>query len=135
MKIVVIDGQGGRMGREIIAAIREASIDAEIIAVGTNSAAASCMMSARPTAGATGENAVIVNARNADFIVGPIGAIVADSLHGEISPAMALAVAQSRAHKILLPISRCSVTIVGTRDSSLSDLVAMIPAEIMRAQN
>lgn len=135
MRIVVIDGQGGRMGRAVIDALRAAGIAAEITAVGTNSAATSCMMGGRPDACATGENAVVVGARDADFIVGPIGIVIADSLHGEISPTMATAVGQSRAHKILLPVSRCQTTVVGVRESSFGDLVAQVPGMITGMHN
>ncbi len=123
MKILVIDGQGGGMGRAIVEQLRTAQINAEIIAVGTNSIATSTMLSAKPDAGATGENAVIVNCRDADCIIGPLGIIVADALHGEISPAIAVAIGQSAAKKILLPVSRCNTYIVGTGDILLSDMV------------
>lgn len=130
MKIVVIDGQGGRVGRSVIEGLRGAALGDEIVAVGTNSAATSCMMAAKPDAGATGENAVAVNSRDADFIVGPIGIVVADSMHGEISPSMASAIGASRAKKILLPVSRCSTDVIGLREMSLSEMVAEIPAKI-----
>ena len=123
MKILVIDGQGGGMGHAIVEQLRTAQINAEIIAVGTNSIATSTMLSAKPDAGAIGENAVIVNCRDADYIIGPLGIIVADALHGEISPAIALAIGQSAAKKILLPVSRCNTYIVGTGDILLSDMV------------
>lgn len=126
MKILVIDGQGGGMGRAIIEQLRTAQIKAEIIAVGTNSIATSTMLSAKPDAGATGENAVLVNSRDADYIVGPLGIIIADALHGEISPAISVALGQSKAKKFLLPISRCNTYIVGTGDLLLSDMVRSV---------
>lgn len=126
MKIVVIDGQGGRMGRSIIEELRAAQADAEIVAVGTNGAATATMMGAKADAGATGENAVIVNCRDADYIIGPVGILVADALHGEISPAMSVAVGQSRAKKILLPVSRCNTCIVGAQDMPLGEMVKQL---------
>lgn len=131
MKIVVIDGQGGKMGRLIIEEIRTKCTAAEIIAVGTNSIATSSMLNAKPGAGATGENAVIANCRNADYIIGPIGIVIADALHGEISPAMAAAVGQSPAKKILLPVSRCNTVIAGARDMPLPELIRLIPDELV----
>lgn len=131
MKIVVIDGQGGRMGRTVIEEIKKQNIDAEIIAIGTNSTATSTMLAAKADAGATGENAIVVNCRDADYIIGPIGIIVADALHGEISPAMAVAIGQSRAKKILLPVSRCNTYIAGVQEMPLGELVKQITRQIV----
>lgn len=131
MKIVVIDGQGGRMGRAIIEELKAAKIEAEIIAVGTNSAATVTMMGGKVDAGATGENALLVNCRDADYIIGPIGIVIADSLHGEISPRMAVAVGQSSARKILIPVSRCNTCIVGIREIPLADLVKLAINQIV----
>lgn len=133
MKIVVIDGQGGRMGRAIIERLKTAVAGAEIVAVGTNSSATEFMLGGKPDTGATGENAVIVNCRDADYIVGPIGIIVADALHGEISPPMAVAVGQSKAKKILLPVSRCNTCVLGVQEVPLGELVKLIPGEICQA--
>lgn len=134
MKITVIDGQGGKMGRAIIEMIKGSGIEAELVAVGTNSAATISMMAAKPDAGATGENAVIVNSRDADFIVGPIGVIAPDSLHGEISPAMAAAVGASPATKILLPVARCGIKIPGMPPLSMTEMLEAIPGEIIAAK-
>jgi hypothetical protein len=123
MKILVIDGQGGRMGQAVIEELKKVDFPAEIFALGTNSAATVRMMSAKADAGATGENALLVNCRDADYIIGPMGIIIADALHGEISPAMAVAVAQSKAQKILLPVSRCNTIMIGVKESSLSEMV------------
>lgn len=113
MKIVVIDGQGGGMGKSIIENIRKKYIDVEIIAVGTNSLATSAMLKAGASAGATGENAVIFNCREADIIAGPVGICFANSMHGEISPSLASAVSSSKAQKLLIPMSKCHATIIG----------------------
>ncbi|MBU3820415.1 MAG: DUF3842 family protein, partial [Candidatus Faecalibacterium intestinavium] len=96
-RIVVIDGQGGGLGRQLVAALAASCPNAELVAVGTNSLATSAMLKAGAARGATGENAVIVNSRSADIIVGPLGIVIADSLLGEITPAMAAAVGQSSA--------------------------------------
>ena len=130
MKIVVIDGQGGKMGAAIIQELRSGHIDANIVAVGTNSAATGTMLSARPSAGATGENAVIVNCRDADYIIGPIGILVADALHGEITPVMSVAIGQSAGKKILVPVNRCNTNVLGVQDHALGDYIKMIPAQI-----
>lgn len=130
MKIVVIDGQGGRMGRAVIDTLKAMNISAEIVAVGTNSSATEAMLSGKPGAAATGENAVIVNSRDADYIIGPIGIVIADALHGEISPGMAVAVGRSSAKKILLPASRCNTAVLGVQELPLGELVKLIKNEI-----
>ena len=122
-KIIVIDGQGGKIGSLLVARLKVETEQAIIIAVGTNSIATSAMMKAGADFGATGENPVIVNCRDADMIVGPIGIVVSDSLHGEITPAMAVAVGQSNAQKVLLPINRCNNTVVGCRDLPIPELI------------
>lgn len=124
MKIIVIDGQGGRMGSLVIEKIKEAGIKESVIAIGTNSMATSSMLKAGADRAATGENPVIVNSRSADFIIGPVGIIAADSLLGEITPAMANAVSSCCAYKILLPSSRCNHYIAGLKDIPLSEQVA-----------
>jgi dihydrodipicolinate reductase len=125
LNIVIIDGNGGRMGKLIIEHLKRVHPDVELTAVGTNSIATSVMVKAGADVGATGENAVIVASRRADIIVGPIGIVIADSLHGEITPEMAKAVGQSEAEKILVPVNRCNHHIVGLGDSSMSDLVRL----------
>ena len=123
MTVVVIDGQSGRMGQLLIERARAASLPCEILAVGTNSLATAAMLRAGASAGATGENAVLVACRTADIIAGPIGILSADSLMGEISPAMAVAVGQSIAKKVLLPVNQCSNIVVGTQKLTLSKLM------------
>lgn len=122
-KVLIIDGQGGLLGKQMVAAVKELIPEAEITAVGTNTIATSAMLKAGATNGATGENAVIVGARRADIIVGPVGIVIADSLLGEITPTMAMAIGQSEAYKILLPVNRCNNIIIGTRDKTTSELI------------
>ncbi|MBQ7645425.1 MAG: DUF3842 family protein [Spirochaetales bacterium] len=122
MKIVVIDGQGGRIGKSIIEQLRSSGCTDEVLAVGTNSIATSAMLKAGADAGATGENPVVVAARDADVIVGPIGIIAADSMLGEITPAMADAIGRSRARKVLVPVNKC-FEVAGVREMSLSGYV------------
>ena len=114
MKILVIDGQGGKLGRKLLEDIRKACPDAVITAVGTNSLATENMMRSNAADRlATGENAVIVNCRSADIIVGPIGIAMADAMIGEISPAMANAVASSTAYRVLIPMNMCDTYVAG----------------------
>jgi len=107
MNILVIDGQGGKLGCQMVRSIAEKYPGARLMAVGTNSAAAAAMAKAGAHQAAAGENPLIVACRKADIIIGPIGIVIADSLFGEITPAMAVAVAQSDAVRILLPVNRC----------------------------
>ncbi len=123
MKILVIDGQGGRVGRQIIESILARFPAADLTAVGTNSLATECMIKGGAKQVATGENAVIVGARRADVIVGPLGIVIADSLLGEITPAMAVAVGQSSAVRILIPMNLCDNVIAGIAGLPLSALV------------
>lgn len=133
MKILVVDGQGGRLGKLLVEGLRKSGVKDEIIAVGTNSIATSAMVKAGADAGATGENPVVVCAREADFILGPIGILAADSLLGEVTPAMAVAVGQSSAQKILVPLNRCRNTVVGLKELTMSELVEAAVAEVCRA--
>ena len=121
MKIVVIDEQGGKMGSALIERIKAALPEQTCIAVGTNSIATAAMLRAGADAGATGENPVIVNVRDADVVAGPIGILVANALYGEISPAMACAVAECSAVKLLLPVNRCNNIVIGVREQPLSE--------------
>lgn len=122
-KIVVIDGQGGRLGQLLVEAIKKEKLDAEIYAVGTNSTATIAMMKGGADYGATGENPVKVACRDADVVIGPIGIISADSLLGEVTPEMAVAVGQSPAIKFLLPVNKCSNQVIGVRELSMNDMV------------
>ena len=123
MKVVVIDGQSGRMGQLLIDRMRNAGLSCEVLAIGTNALATAAMLKAGADAGATGENPVLVACRTADIIAGPIGILSADSLLGEITPAMAVAIGQSAAKKVLLPVNQCSNIVVGTQSLSLSKLM------------
>ena len=116
MKLLIIDGQSGRLGAQIIEGLKKANLSDQhtIIAVGTNALATSAMIGAGANQGATGENAVVVQCRSADIIVGPIGITLADAMLGEVSPRMAVAVGQSPAQRILLPTDKCPTFVVGT---------------------
>ena len=123
MTILVVDGQGGGLGRLLVRELKGAFPQAEIAAVGTNSTAANAMMKAGADFAATGENAVVVNCRHADIIVGAVGIVIADSMWGEITPRMAQAVGQSDARRVLIPINLCSNLVVGVAEMSMSKLV------------
>ena len=123
MNVLVIDGQGGGLGRQFILALRALCPGADITAVGTNALAPGALLRAGVHQGASGENAVIYNAGRADLILGPIGIIVANGICGEVSPAMAAAVSGADANKILIPSNRCSVRIPGADDLKLDELL------------
>ena len=132
MNILIIDAQGGGIGRHLTSAIRQAIPEANITAVGTNSIATTAMLKAGANHGATGENAVIAGARRADVIVGPIGIVIADSLYGEVTPAMAVAIGQSRAKRSLIPVNHCDNIVVGVRDLSIKGLVEEVLLELQK---
>ena len=138
MNVLVIDGQGGGLGRQLVAAISAACPEARLTAVGTNSLATSAMLKAGAHRAATGENAVVVNCRRADIIVGPIGIAIADALMGEISPAMANAVASSNAYRVLIPMNLCSTYVAGVDKKSsaiLDDAMAHIRSLLEGMEN
>ncbi|MDR1293193.1 MAG: DUF3842 family protein [Clostridiales Family XIII bacterium] len=129
--IMVVDGQGGGLGRTVIEKFREARLDADILAIGTNSIATGAMLRAGADAAATGENALIHNAGLADFIVGPIGMISANSMLGEISPAMADAIASAPGMKLLIPLNKCNLYVGGVSEETgiaekIDDIVAKL---------
>jgi len=132
MNILIIDGQGGRLGRKLLESLRKACPEAALTAVGTNSIATQSMLaSGCANQLATGENAVIVACRTAQVITGPFGIVTADALMGEISPAMANAVASSPAFRVLIPMNLCSTYIAGVVKGSsaiLEDAVSCISA-------
>ncbi|MGM9627040.1 MAG: DUF3842 family protein [Faecousia sp.] len=132
MNILIIDAQGGGFGKQLVTAVKREFPEVEITAVGTNSVATGAMLKAGADHGATGENAVIVGARKADIIAGPIGIVIADSLYGEVTPAMALAVAQSRAKRILIPSNHCDNILVGVSDLSVGKLIQSAVEEIRK---
>ena len=132
MRVLIIDGQGGRMGQQLISSIRERFPQIEVTAVGTNSMATAAMLKGGAQQAATGENAALVACRQADAILGPLGIVVADALLGEITPAMAVSVGQSRAKKILLPINRCNSVVAGVGDYSMNALLSAALAELER---
>ena len=123
MKLLVIDGQGGQLGSQIMKAIRNKYNDAYIMAVGTNATATASMIKAGADQGATGENPVIVASRKADVIVGPVGIVIADALLGEITPKMAVAIGQSNAAKILIPINKCENLVAGVPNLTTTALI------------
>ena len=121
--VMVVDAQGGGLGRQLIISIRKELPDVHIIAVGTNCAATTNMLKAGADEAATGENSVIVAGKKTDVIIGPIGMVIADAMLGEITPIIAKAVAQADAKRILIPFSSCDNYIAGVSDFSMSVLI------------
>lgn len=123
--VLVIDGQGGKMGAALVAQLKAALPRAQLVAVGANSAATAAMLKAGADAAATGENPVVVNSGNADLICGPMGILTANALWGEITPRMAAAISESPAQKLLIPTNRCAVTVVGVEELPLGEYVKL----------
>lgn len=124
MEILIIDAQGGGIGKQLIIEINKNFKDANITAVGTNSAATTNMLKAGAKNAATGENAVVVGCRKADIIIGPVGIVIADSMYGEITPKMAIAVGQSDAKKLLIPMNHCNNIIVGVENKRMNEFIS-----------
>ena len=130
MQILVIDGQGGRLGAQLVKEIKAAFPETALCAIGTNAIATAAMLKAGADNGATGENPVVVTAKRADIIVGPIGIVIADSMLGEVTEKMALAVSRANATRILIPVNRCDNLVAGIGEQNtaaiLSDAVEKI---------
>ncbi len=133
MDILIIDGQGGNLGRMLTKRVKEAMPQADITAVGTNSTATENMLKGGADRAATGENAVVVNARRAKIIAGPLGIVIADALLGEVTPAMALAVGSSDAVRILIPMNRCDTLVAGVGERPMGELVDDAVRKILMA--
>ena len=137
MNILIIDGQGGQLGSQIIKAVVSRYPETELIAIGTNAAATTSMVKAGARKAATGENPVIVACRRAEVIIGPIGIVIADSLYGEITPKMAVAIGQSNATKILIPVNKCENLVAGVSNLTVSALIddALAKLQIIMEKN
>lgn len=125
MKIVVIDGQGGRLGKLLVEAVKERLPQAEVLAVGTNGIATATMQKAGADYVATGENPVVRGVMDADVVLGPLGIVVAHSILGEVTPRIAEAVGGCRGKKILIPMNSCGVSVAGTQEMGLAGYVKL----------
>ncbi|MDY3927650.1 MAG: DUF3842 family protein [Anaerotignum sp.] len=123
LHVLVMDGQGGQLGSQLIKALQAYQDKLNIIAVGTNATATAAMLKAGAKEAATGENPVIVACRKADVIIGPIGIVIADAMLGEVTPAMAAAVGQADATRILIPVNKCENLIAGVSNLPMSALI------------
>lgn len=125
MKIVVIDGQGGRLGKLLVEAVKDRIPQAEVLAVGTNGIATATMQKAGADYVATGENPVVRGVMDADVVLGPLGIVVAHSILGEVTPRIAEAVGGCRGKKILIPMNSCGVSVAGTQEMGLAGYVKL----------
>lgn len=132
MIVMIVDGQGGRLGASLAERIKKACPDAEILAIGTNSAATAAMLRAGADEGATGENPVRIASQRADVITGPVGIIMADALLGEVTPKMAEYITSARAKKVLIPMNKCNTLIAGINGETVSDLTEDAVKKICR---
>ena len=131
MKIVVVDGQGGRLGKMLVEGVKARLPQAQVYAIGTNSIATATMLKAGADFGATGENPVIRGVMDADGVLGPVGIVVAHAILGEVTPAMAEAVGGCRAKKFLVPMNSCGVVVAGVKEESLQTYVAQAVEQMM----
>lgn len=129
--VVVIDGQGGMIGRKLCDQLLQQNPRLNLLAIGTNSAATSAMLKGKVRQGATGENPVRVAARKAAVIAGPVSIIAADAMLGEITPEMAAAIGQSDAAKVLIPLNRCGILVAGVSDCNVDELIGRAAAMIL----
>lgn len=132
MTILIIDGQGGGVGRELVAALKQRQPSLALTALGTNAAATGAMLRAGADRGATGENAIVTQCRKADIIAGVLGLLQADALLGEISPAMAAAIGASDAQKVLIPLERCGIHVAGLPRRTLEEKITAAAETVLR---
>ena len=135
MNITIIDGHGGMLGAQLVKEITSNFPEVSITAIGTNSVATAAMLKAGANEGATGENPTVVACRKANVIIGPIGIVIADSLCGEITPKMAVAVGQANAVRILIPMNKCDNLIAGAGDIPTSTLIEDVILKLKKAIN
>ena len=134
MKILIIDGMGGGIGKSVVERLRQEKEKYSILAIGTNAIATSVMLKAGADQSATGENAIIYNCKKVDVIIGTIGIVLANSMLGEISPAIAEAVSVSEAVKILIPTSKCNSFIAGIKDQPTAQYIDEIPGILKKLE-
>jgi len=132
MIIVIVDGQGGGLGKILMEKLTAAGLDAELLGIGTNAAATAALSKGGAHQVATGENAVIYNAGRADIVVGGIGILCANAMMGEISPAIAVAIASCNAVKVLVPLNRCNLRVSGVPNTALHLLVNQAVADVIQ---
>jgi hypothetical protein len=121
--VLVVDAQGGGLGRQLVSGILREVPSAHVLAVGTNTAATAAMIKAGAHEAATGENSVVVASRRADVIVGPLGIVLADAMLGEITPVMARAIGQARATRVLIPFASCDTYVAGVQELATGALI------------
>lgn len=130
MQVMVMDGQGGGVGKLLVEALKEAVPSAEIIAVGTNASATANMMKGGTSLGATGENAVKYNSTRVDAICGPMGILMANAMLGEITPGMAEAVSGAEVPVFLIPMGKCNAKVAGVAEKKLADYVKEVAERV-----
>jgi len=135
LNILVIDGQGGQLGSQIIKELQKYQDKLNIISVGTNAIATSAMVKAGCKQAATGENSVIVACRKADIIIGPIGIVIADAMYGEVTPAMAAATGSADAVRILIPVNKCENIVAGVSAVPMSALIQDVVAKLEKVMD
>ena len=130
IRIAVIVGQGGGIGTTVVKRIKEVFGErAELWALGTNAIATAQMMKAGANRGATGENAIRHSAGRADIIIGPIAILLANAMMGEMTPSMVQAIGESKAAKLILPITQEPIAVVGTIREPLPHMVDRLISE------
>ncbi len=135
MNVVIIDGQGGNLGVQLVKEITDRFPLLDITAIGTNAVATASMLKAGAKKAATGENPVVVACKKADVIIGPVGIVIADSLLGEVTEKMALSIGQANAVRILIPTNKCDNLIAGIQNLNTSALISDAVAKLNNIVN
>lgn len=125
MRVCVIDGRGGGLGCRLVSGLRTVlSRDCQIVALGTNVAAAEAMKHAGAEQAAAGIEAIVKTVPTVDVIVASLNMVLPGTMLGEVTPEIVKTILEAKAKKVLLPLNRAQVEIVGTEDRTLDMLIA-----------
>jgi len=125
MRVCVIDGRGGGLGRRLVAGLQtELARSHSIVALGTNGAAAEAMKQAGASSVGVGSRAIAETVPTVDVILTSLNLLLPGAMLGEVTPEIVKAILDARATKVLLPVNRARLEIVGTEDRALDVLIA-----------
>lgn len=124
MRVCVIDGRGGGLGSRLVSGLRETlNLDCQILGLGTNHVAAEAMREAGAEEVASGGEAISKVVPTTDVIVASLNMVLPGAMLGEVTPEVARTILEAKAKKVLLPLNRARVEIVGTDGRTMDMLI------------